>query len=91
MTPTTLVGYDGSELARAVRAYAAGRTGSEGQLIVAYAVTSPVLFMDTEYYDDAPELARQFGETTMREVEDLLAGVPGDLGVLEGPPGSQAR
>lgn len=54
--------------------------------VVAHVVTSPVLFMDTEYYDDALELALQFGERTMREVEDLLAGVPSDLRVLEGPP-----
>jgi nucleotide-binding universal stress UspA family protein len=86
MTPTTIVGYDGSETAKAALAYAAGRTGSEGRLVVAHVVTSPVLFMDTEYHDDALELARQFGESTMREVEDLLAGVPSDLRVVEGPP-----
>jgi nucleotide-binding universal stress UspA family protein len=42
--------------------------------------------MDTEYYDDALELARQFGERAMREIEDLRAGVPSELRVLEGPP-----
>jgi nucleotide-binding universal stress UspA family protein len=86
VTPTTLVGYDGSETAKAALAYAAARAGSGGRLIVAHVVTSPTMFMDTEYYDDALERARERGESSIRELEDLLGGVPSEARIVEGPP-----
>ena len=86
VTPTTLVGYDGSETARAALAYAAGRAGPQGRLIVAHVVTSPTPFMDTVYYDEALDFARQRGEASMRDIEDLLGGVPSEPRIVEGPP-----
>lgn len=86
MSGTTIVGYDGSETARAALGYAAGRAGSDGRLIVAHVVTSPTMFMDTVYYDEALERARERGETSMRELEDVLGGVPSEPRILEGAP-----
>ena len=86
MSGTTIVAYDGSETARAALAYAAGRAGSDGRLIVAHVVTSPTMFMDTVYYDEALEHARERGEASMAEIEDLLAGVPSEPRIVEGPP-----
>jgi nucleotide-binding universal stress UspA family protein len=86
VTRTTVVGYDGSETAKAALAYAAASTGPEDRLIVAHAVTSPTMFMDTEYYDDALERARERGEQSIAELDDLLADVPGEARIVEGPP-----
>jgi nucleotide-binding universal stress UspA family protein len=44
------------------------------------------MFMDTVYYDEALERARERGETSMRELEDLLGGVPSEPVILEGAP-----
>ena len=44
------------------------------------------MFMDTVYYDEALEHARERGEASMAEIEDLLAGVPSELRIVEGPP-----
>ncbi|HEY7453792.1 MAG TPA: universal stress protein [Thermoleophilaceae bacterium] len=86
MSGTIVVGYDGSETAKTALAYAAACAGSDGRLVVAQVVTSPTMFMDTEYYDDALERARERGESSMRELEDLLGGTPAELHILEGPP-----
>ena len=86
MSETTVVAYDGSETARAALAYAAGRAGSDDRLIVAHVVTSPTMFMDTVYYDEALEHARERGESSMRELEDLLGEVPAERRMVEGPP-----
>ena len=44
------------------------------------------MFMDTVYYDEALEDARERGEASMAEIEDLLAGVPSELRIVEGRP-----
>lgn len=86
MSGTIVVGFDGSDTAKAALAYAAACVGSDGNLVVAHIVTSPTMFMDTQYYDAALERARERGESSMRELEDLLAGAPAEFQVLEGPP-----
>jgi nucleotide-binding universal stress UspA family protein len=86
MSDTIVVGYDGSDTAKAALAYAAACVGPAGNLVVAHVLTSPTMFMDTEYYDAAFDRAREGGETLMRELEDLLAGAPAEFHVLEGPP-----
>jgi nucleotide-binding universal stress UspA family protein len=83
---TTLVGYDGSDTARAALAYAAGRARPGDRLVVAHVVTSPSMFVDTEYHDVALERARERGEASMLELEDILAGVPSESRITEGPP-----
>jgi nucleotide-binding universal stress UspA family protein len=86
MSGTTVVGYDGSDTARAALAYAAGRAGPGDRLVVAHVATSPAMFIDTEYYDEALERARERAEASMLELEDVLAGVPSESRVTEGPP-----
>ncbi|HEX6584619.1 MAG TPA: universal stress protein [Thermoleophilaceae bacterium] len=87
MTGTALVGYDGSETARAALAYAAQRVGPGGRVVVAHIVAPPTAFIDTQYYDESLRRAREHGEASMRDVEDLLGGVTAELQVAEGPPG----
>lgn len=87
MTGTALVGYDGSETARAALAYAAQRVGSGGRVVVAHIVAPPAAFIDTQYYEESLRRAREHGEASMRDVEDLLGGVTAELQVAEGPPG----
>lgn len=86
MTGTALVGYDGSETARAALAFAAQRVGPGGRIVVAHIVAPPTAFIDTQYYDDSLRRAREHGEASMRAVEDVLGGVPAELQVAEGPP-----
>jgi nucleotide-binding universal stress UspA family protein len=86
MSGTTLVGYDGSDTAKAALAYAAGRAGPGDRLVVAHVVTSPTMFMDTEYHDEALERAHERGEASMLELEDILEGVPSESRIAEGPP-----
>ena len=57
MTGTALVGYDGSDTARAALAYAARRVGPEGHIVVAHIVVPPSAFIDTRRYDS--ELGRR--------------------------------
>lgn len=86
MTATTLVGYDGSETAKAALAYAARRVGPDGKLVVAHAVTTPTPFIETDYYDEALRRARERGEEFMSEVGAIAGGVTAELRVTEGPP-----
>jgi nucleotide-binding universal stress UspA family protein len=86
VTGTALVGYDGSETARAALAHAAQRVGPDGRIVVAHVVASLPAFLDTEYYEEALRRAREHGEASMREVEDVIGGVEAELEVAEGPP-----
>jgi len=86
MTGTALVGYDGSETGRAALGYAAQRVGRGGRIVVAHIVAPPTAFIDTQYHDESLRRARERGEESMREVEDMLGGVPAELQVAEGPP-----
>jgi nucleotide-binding universal stress UspA family protein len=87
MTGTVLVGYDGSETGRAALAYAAQRVGPGGRVVVAHVVAAPTAFIDTQYHEVSLRRARERGEASMRDVEDLLGGVTAELQVAEGPPG----
>ena len=58
MTGTALVGYDGSETARAALAYAAQRVGPGGRVVVAHIVAPPTAFIDTQYYEESLRRAR---------------------------------
>jgi nucleotide-binding universal stress UspA family protein len=86
MTGTIVVGYDGSDTSKTAIAYAAACAGPDGRLVIAQVVTSPTMFMDTNYYDAALERARERGESSMRELEDILGDTPAELLIAEGPP-----
>lgn len=83
--PVTLVGYDGSELARAALTYAARRARPDELLLIAYAVTGPADLLDTPWYDQEFEDVRAHATTVLEEVE-LPAGVECDARMIEGPP-----
>ena len=87
MTGTALVGYDGSDTARAALAYAARRVGPEGHIVVAHIVVPPSAFIDTRRYDSElggrrPRARRGLPARRRR----LLHGVKADQRVKEGPP-----
>jgi nucleotide-binding universal stress UspA family protein len=86
MTGTTLVGYDGSDNARAALAYAAQRVGTGGRIVIAHVIAPPAMFIDTAYYDESLTRAREHAERSMRELEDVLGGVPAEQRLAEGPP-----
>jgi nucleotide-binding universal stress UspA family protein len=86
MTGATVVGYDGSATARAAVGFAAERRGTDGRVIVAHVAAVPAYFLETPYYERALDHARELGEATMREAEDLLGGAASELRVIEGPP-----
>jgi nucleotide-binding universal stress UspA family protein len=65
---------------------AAHRVGVDGRVVIAHVAAVPVEFADTPYHEHSLEAARQRADVTLAETDDLLAGVPGDLRVLEGPP-----
>ena len=87
MTGTVLVGYDGSDTARAALAYAARRVGPEGHIVVAHIVVPPSAFIDTRRYDsELGGRARGPGAGCLRDVDDILHGAKADQRVQEGPP-----
>jgi len=87
MTGTVLVGYDGSDTARAALAYAAGRVGPEGHIVVAHIVVPPNAYIDTRRYgDELGGRARGPGADCLRDVDDILRGVKAGQRVDEGPP-----
>jgi nucleotide-binding universal stress UspA family protein len=86
MSGCVLVGYDGSESARAALVYGAARAGADGRLIVAHAVTPPTAFIDTPYFEQSLAHARERSEALADEAKEVLGGVDAELRLLEGPP-----
>jgi nucleotide-binding universal stress UspA family protein len=86
MNRTIVVGYDGSEIARAAVACAARRAGEDGKVIVAHVTAVPTEFIGTPYHEYALKHARERAETLTGDVEEVL---PGDVQVeretVEGP------
>ena len=87
MPGTTVVGYDGSEIAGAALQCAARRAGPAGRILVAHAVSVPSQFLGTAYHGGALEHARQRADRVQSEAEHALPdGVAGETRVVEGPP-----
>jgi nucleotide-binding universal stress UspA family protein len=82
---TTLVAYDGSEIAKAAVAFAARRLPPNRRLVVAHVVVPPAEYLD-EMYDERRRQRRERGEELIREVKHMLGDVPAELRVGEGPP-----
>ncbi len=86
-TCTVVVGYDGSEPARAALTYAARRAASRGRIVAVHAVQPAPDWLGTPYYDRALAAHQAEGREILRSLEER-----GDLGVelttslLEGPP-----
>jgi nucleotide-binding universal stress UspA family protein len=66
MTSTVVLGYDGSEAARAALQYAGGRAADGGHLFVVCVSESPPSYLGSPYYqhvlDESLGHARQLGE-----------------------------
>jgi len=86
---TIVVGYDGSEHARAALEYAAERARDGGRLVVVRAYEAPSEWLGHPYYARALDEHRERGRKQLAELEaaaDLGIELEGDL--LEGPPAS---
>jgi nucleotide-binding universal stress UspA family protein len=84
---TVVVGYDGSEPARAALSYAARRAAGGGRVVAVHAFQPTPDWLGTPYYDRALAAYQSQGRERLRSLEEQ-----GDLGaelttsLLEGPP-----
>jgi nucleotide-binding universal stress UspA family protein len=89
MPHRTVVGFDGSEIARATLSFAARRLGPEDRLVVAHVVAVPTSMLESPYYDRAMERSREHGRRVLDQAKDALpSGASKDLRLVEGPPAS---
>jgi nucleotide-binding universal stress UspA family protein len=87
VTGTTVVAFDGSEIARAALACAARRAGPEGTLLVTYVASAPTEFIGTPYYERSMERTRERAQAVLSEIEGAVpAGAQAETRVVEGPP-----
>jgi nucleotide-binding universal stress UspA family protein len=90
MARTTVIGYDGSDVAAAALRYAARRAPEGARLAVAHCVTAPVEFLGTVHYETFLERAQERADTLLAGVaEGLPGGVEVETAVLSGPPAKQ--
>jgi nucleotide-binding universal stress UspA family protein len=88
MSRTIIVGFDGSESARAALRAAIRRTGEGDRLVVAHApAIASALLEHPYYYEHAVERAREHGRQILDEATALLpADIPADMRLPQGPP-----
>jgi nucleotide-binding universal stress UspA family protein len=87
MPRCVVVGFDGSEIARATLSVAARRLGSDDRLVVAHAVAVPITMLEAPYYDRALEQSRTHGQRVLEHANGALpSGAHADLRLVEGPP-----
>jgi nucleotide-binding universal stress UspA family protein len=85
--PTIIVGYDGSDHARAALEYAAKQAGDGGRLVAVLAYDPPSEWLGHPYYGRAVNEHQELGRKQLAELEsgaDL--GVELETDLLEGPP-----
>jgi nucleotide-binding universal stress UspA family protein len=90
-TPTIVVGYDGSDPARAALVFAARQAGPRGRLFVVHAYELPpdFAFLGSPYYDHLLSERRDRGEVLLRDLslqDELLAGLEYETQLIGGPP-----
>jgi nucleotide-binding universal stress UspA family protein len=87
MTSTVVLGYDGSDAARAALQYAGGRAADGGHLYVVCVSEPPPAFLGSPYYqrvlDESLGHARELGEEALSL---LPAGANAATELLEGSP-----
>ena len=88
MPGTIVVGFDGSESARAALRCALRRMREGDRVVVAHVpAVAPALLENPYYYETALERAREHGRQVLDEATALLPpGVPADMRMLQGPP-----
>ena len=87
MSHCVVVGFDGSEIARATLSFAARRLGTDDRLVVAHVVAVPTSMLESPYYDRAMERSREHGRRLLDQAKGALpSGAHADLRLVEGPP-----
>jgi nucleotide-binding universal stress UspA family protein len=83
----TVVGYDGSEPSKAALRCAARRAAPGTRIVVAHAATAPTEFLESAYYEEVLQQARERADEILDEaVADLDSGLDVESAVLSGPP-----
>jgi nucleotide-binding universal stress UspA family protein len=90
--PTIVVGYDGSDAARAALAFAARRAGSGGLIFVVHAYEPPPDFLGSPNYERLLSAHRGHGEALLRDLplqDEELVGPEYETELI-GSPAAQA-
>ena len=83
----TVVGFDGSDMARAAVACASRRLGHGDRLVAAHVVGVPPALLESPYFESALARARERGARVLEEAKGALArDAPAELRLVEGPP-----
>ena len=85
---TVVVGYDGSQPARAALEYAARRAGSDGEVVAVYAYRPTPDWLGAPQYQRALDASQTSGREVLASLEDEQpeSGVRLTTSLLEGPP-----
>ena len=87
--PTIVVGYDGSDPARAALVFAARRAGTRGRVFVVHAYELPPDFLGSPYYDHFLSEQRDRGEAPLRDLllqDESLTGPEYEMELIGGSP-----
>ena len=86
MPGSIVIGFDGSEIARATLSYVARRTPPGDRLVVAHVLAIPVAMLESPYYDRALERSRELGSHVLDEAKGALPpDTHADMRIVEGP------
>ena len=88
-SPTIVVGYDGSDTARAALLFAARQAGPTGRVFIVHSYELPPDLLGSPNYDRILSERRDRGEAVLREVplqSDALAGPQYETELIGGPP-----
>jgi nucleotide-binding universal stress UspA family protein len=86
--PTLVVGYDGSDAARAALVFAARQARPRGRVFVVHAYELPPDFLGSPNYDRVLSERRDRGEALLRDLplqDDVLAGPEYETELIGGP------
>jgi len=86
--PTIVVGYDGSDPARAALLFAARQAGPDGRVFVVHAYELPPDFLGSPYYDRFVSDRRDRGAALLRDLplrDESLAGPEYETELIGGP------
>lgn len=87
MTPTVVIGYDGSDGAKAALQYGAGRVADGGRMFVVCVTEAPAGFLGTPYYQRVLDVVNERGHELEAEVAGQIApGVDFETEMLAGNP-----
>ena len=87
MAGQVIVGFDGSEVARATLACAARRMRRDDHLTVAHVLAVPEALLESPYFDQALERSREHGGRVLDEAKGALPpDTPATVRLVEGPP-----